>query len=685
MDRIQLLPPEVVTKIAAGEVIERPASVVKELLENSVDAGASRIDVAVEAGGTELIQVVDNGSGILAEDLPLAFATHATSKLRSVTDLFAIRTLGFRGEALASIGGVAQVLLQSRSVHAEIGAEIQCHGGQLSEVRPWNGAVGTRVEVRHLFYNIPVRKKFLKSVTTELGHICEAVTRLALACPHIHLTLKHNGKLVYDIPVTAELRERIGLFFGAEVRDALYEVDSGPGPVRVWGYIAAPQVDRGHTRMQYLFLNGRWFRDRIVTHALQEAYRGLLLTGRYPVAFLFLTLPPQLVDVNVHPTKAEVRFQDSSQIYSLIRSTIQRRLHQAHLIPDWRWSDAAQPGHEVTEHSAVPPSGESSAASTSKSSVAPVSPRYERAMETVAPWETSANREAETSPSREARPGSAVFPMSATVGADSQAVTPPASPLPSLFPVDRPERSPDVVAQTLEPSVEAKGVPPSLPLSSFPSRTASSSATTPATPADSSVALGEVDEEQIGPALQIQDTYIVQETAQGMLVIDQHALHERILFEQLRQRVLQGSLEVQALLVPEPIELTPTEAAQLLSVAEILHTLGLDIVAFGGNTVLVQAYPALLAHRSPREIVRGVLDYLLAHEQLPSREVLLYGLLATMACKAAVKAGDRLSPEEIAALLRLRRWAEKSHHCPHGRPTTLLISRSDLDRQFRRT
>ena len=681
-DRIELLPPEVVTKIAAGEVIERPASVVKELLENAVDAGASRIDVAVEAGGTEGIQVVDNGSGILPEDLPLAFANHATSKLRTVADLFAIRTLGFRGEALASIGGVAQVLLQSRSVHAEIGAEIRCHGGQLSEVRPWNGAVGTRVEVRHLFYNIPVRKKFLKSVATELGHICEVVTRLALACPHIHLTLRHNGKLVYDIPVTTDLRERIGLFFGAEVRDALYEVDSGSEPIRVWGYIADPRIDRGDARMQYLFLNGRWFRDRIVAHALQEAYRGLLLSGRYPVAFLFLTLPPHLVDVNVHPTKAEVRFQDSSQIYSLIRSTLQRRLHQAQLIPDWRWSDTTLPSQQVTGHSSVVPSEKPPVVSVPESSVpgssAPtVSPRYERAMQTTAPWESSADRKSQ--------PGSTVPVAGIPAKADVPSTESPVSFLSSLFPVDRLEHSPATVPHTAEP---ARGTAPHpLPHSETarPTSIPSLSSSTPATPAASSEAFGEVEEEQIGPALQIQDTYIIQETAQGMLVIDQHALHERILFEQLRQRVLHGSLEVQPLLVPEPMELTATEAASLLSVAEILRTLGLEITPFGGNTVLIQAYPALLARRPPQEVVRGVLDYLLAHEQLPSREALLYGLLATMACKAAIKAGDRLSPEEIAALLRLRRWAEKSHHCPHGRPTTLLISRSDLDRQFRRT
>src|SRR5262249_47938004 len=331
MPRIHQLPPAVITKIAAGEVIERPASVVKELLENAVDAGSTRIDVAVEQGGAELIRVVDNGGGIEADDLPRAFASHAPSKLASADDLFCIRTLGFRGEALASIGGVAQVLLQSRPPDQPCGAEITCHAGERSAVRAWNGSPGTRVEVRHLFYNTPVRRKFLRTAATEMGHISEAVTRLALAQPNLHLTLRHNHKLVYEVPASAELAERIGLFFGGDVRDQLYEIEARQGPVTLRGFIADPACERGNAKMQYLFLNGRWIRDRSLGHALQEAYRGLLMTGRYAVAFLFLDLPPDLVDVNVHPTKAEVRFRDGQMLYHLVLSTIRERLRAENL------------------------------------------------------------------------------------------------------------------------------------------------------------------------------------------------------------------------------------------------------------------------------------------------------------------------------------------------------------------
>jgi DNA mismatch repair protein MutL len=333
MGRIQQLPESVITKIAAGEVIERPASVVKELLENSVDAGARRIDIEVDEGGTELIRVVDDGCGIATDDLPLAFASHATSKLNNADDLFQIATLGFRGEALASIGGVAQVTLQSRQADQVAGCEIACHGSTLGPVRPWNGAPGTRIEVRHLFYNTPVRRKFMRTTATEMGHICEVFTRLALAHTGLHLTLRHNGKQVYEVPPTANLLERLGLFFGAEVQDKLYAIAGEPGVARLHGFVADPSCERGNAKMQYLFLNGRWIRDRSLGHALQEAYRGLIMTGRFPVSFLFLQMPADLVDVNVHPTKAEVRFRDGHGLYSLVLNTVRKRLSAANLTP----------------------------------------------------------------------------------------------------------------------------------------------------------------------------------------------------------------------------------------------------------------------------------------------------------------------------------------------------------------
>jgi DNA mismatch repair protein MutL len=637
--RIRQLPPQVVTKIAAGEVIERPASVVKELLENSVDAGAARIDVELEQGGTELIRVADDGCGIAAADLPLAFASHATSKLETADDLFRVATMGFRGEALASIGGVAKVLLQSRPPDQPTGAELRCDGGELSAVRPWGGSPGTRVEVRHLFFNVPARKKFLKSVATELGHVCESVTRLALANPGLHLTLRHNGKLIYEVPASAGLADRIALFFGGEVRDRLYAIDSGPGPVRLTGYVADPACDRGNPKLQYLFVNGRWFRDRSLGHALQEAYRGLLMTGRYAVGFLFLTVPPDSVDVNVHPTKAEVRFRENSLVYSLVRATVKARLLRENLVPKLQAPVDQETGDRRQEAEPIwnlrPPARPVTAGL--------FSPRREAAERAVPPWELPpVNRPAPfpLSPPRGEGPGER--------GGELPLPEPlPLTPNPSL------------------PRVEGNQTPES---------------TTPP-PEPAPFALPPL---PAGSALQVHDAYLVLETPDGMLVIDQHALHERILYEQLRRRVREGKLEVQRLLIPEPIDLTAEQAAAVLDAKDALAELGLEVSDFGGNTVLLSSYPTLLSRQPPHEVLRGVIDHLVTQDRPPAREALLDHLLATMACKAAVKAGDRLTPEEIAHLLRLRQLAEDSHHCPHGRPTSLLFSRQELDRQFRR-
>lgn len=646
MPRILQLPHHVVTKIAAGEVIERPASVVKELVENAIDAGATRIDIELEQGGIERICVVDDGCGIAAEDLPLAFSSHATSKLASADDLFRISTMGFRGEALASIGSVARVLLQSCPLDQAHGAEISCEGGTLGEIRPWNGAPGTRMDVRHLFFNVPVRKKFLKSIATELGHTCEMITRLALAHPGRHFHLRHNGKLVYDIPATAGVPERIGLFFGGDIREALYPLDTGHADIRLVGYIADPRCDRGNAKLQYLFLNGRWFRDRSLGHALQEAYRGLLMTGRYAIGFLDLTMPPELVDVNVHPTKAEVRFRDASLVYSLVRSSVKSRLLQANLIPRL----------EVPASASAPGAiGETA------------SPRSE-----VPEPQTLFTMQA---PRRESTPS--LLPSAVMI-------QPPERPAASRSQYELPQAPPSMPTQPAHPQPVAETpVPgpsePVMPPADLP--------TPEPVPEDSrpdAADLGELPIPTPGTALQVHDAYLVLETPEGMLVIDQHALHERILYEQLRRRIRDGKLEVQRLLIPEPVELPAEHAALVLEFAPALADLGLEVSDFGGGTILLSSYPTLLSRRPPHEIFASVVDHLVTQDRAPTKEALLDHLLATMACKAAVKAGDRLNPEEIAYLLHLRAFAEDSHHCPHGRPTSLLFSRQELDRQFRR-
>lgn len=659
MPVIRQLPPDVVAKIAAGEVVERPSSVVKELVENSLDAGATRIDIDLEQGGTELIRVVDDGHGIPADDLPLAFAPHATSKLESADDLFDLLTLGFRGEALASIAGVAQVVIQSRPAGQDTGAEVRCNNSSLSDVKPWGGAAGTRIEVRHLFYSIPARKAFLKSVATELGHVSEVVTRLALAHPSVHFVLKHNGKMVFELPASAGLKDRIGLFFGGDMQDALLDLDSGPNVMRVSGWVADPKCDRGNPKLQYLFVNGRWFRDRSIGHALQEAYRGLLMTGRYAVGFLFLDVPPAAVDINVHPQKHEVRFREQSSVYALVRSAVKARLLKANLVPLLR-----APEMESPEPRPLQPRWDLEPLSAD-ATPSLFSPRKELAEQTVPPWEAGSD----LTPRPPLRAGEGVFkadtvnpvPMNRP---EAGAVSP--APVRVEHPLSEPERGPGGEVSSAPPAPGGRGEESALapPVSSF---VTSLPALAP------------------GSALQVHDSYIILETPEGMLVIDQHALHERILYEQLRRRVRDGKLEVQRLLIPEPIDLPAEQAALVLEVQEQLAALGLEVSDFGGNTILLGSYPTLLSRRPPAVILQGVIDHLMTKDRPPSREALLDHLLATMACKAAVKAGDRLTQEEIAHLLVLREMAEDSHHCPHGRPTSLLFSRQQLDKQFGRT
>jgi DNA mismatch repair protein MutL len=621
MPRIQQLPPLVVNQIAAGEVIERPASVVKELLENSLDAGARRVDVEVEQGGTALIRVVDDGDGIAAEDLPLAFASHATSKLQSADDLARIGTLGFRGEALASVGSVARVTLQSRPPDQPCGAEVTCHGGRLSPVRDCSGAPGTRVEVRSLYYNTPARRKFLRGVGTELGHVREAFTRLALARHGLHATLRHNGNFLYEVPGPMGLLDRIGLFFGPEVAGSLYMVQAEYGPVILGGYVGDPSLERGTPDLQYLFVNDRWVRDRGLSQAVREAYRGLLMTGRHPVSFLFLELPPGQVDVNVHPAKAEVRFRDAGALYQLVHDTVRDRLREADLTARMQLGTKKErpAAGEVQGHGPSRAEGSDPAAAPEGGGRTVPRPKEMPA----------AARSTPPPPPTAASSGQAVAPAPAALGGLFASAAVGGQPAPGQGP--RPE---------------ARG----------PVR-----------------------------AMQVLDSYLVVEVPPDeVLFLDQHALHERLLYEELKQRVAAGTLESQKLLVPEPVELPPAQAAAVLEHRAALAGLGLAVEDFGEGTVLLTGYPALLARRPPREVLRAVAEHLAGRGRAPGREQLAHDLLSLVACHAAVRSGDRLTPEEVEALVARRDLVDNSHHCPHGRPTALRLGRRDLDRHFRR-
>ena len=622
MPEIRQLSPSVINKIAAGEVIERPASVVKELMENSVDAGASRVDVTVAQGGTESIRIVDNGCGIRPDQMMMAIASHATSKIEDAEDLFNVETLGFRGEALASIAEVSQMTVRSCADGATEGAELEINGGKAEPVKPCGCPVGTSIEVRNLFFNTPVRRRFMKANQTEMGHITEAFTRLALVHPNVHFKLQHNGRVTQDLPSADNWKDRIAHFYGKDLADALIWVESEEEGIRLSGFVADPVFNRSHTRMQYLFLNGRHIRDRSLQHALGEAYRGLLLTGRYPIAFLKLDMPAHLVDVNVHPTKLEVRFQDARKLYSQLLSTIRNKFLS---------TDLTARVHEHSERTAA-----------------------------AGPPAASAERPQNLGLSY---PRSDVSSIGATnqysgSGAGQFAGITPAGPadnyrLPESF--QRALDTSNLPANTerLDVNPAAADVPAQLPISTL--------------------------------GLQVHNRYLVTQDESGMLVIDQHALHERVLYEQLREKVLAGELETQRLLVPEPVSMSGPEAAVAVEHKELFEQIGIEVEPFGGDTILVSSYPAMLRRVRPAELIRQLIDEIMVGEKQPDRRDVLDELMHMMSCKAAVKAGDPLTPEEIHSLLMQRHLFHDTHHCPHGRPTALVFTRDELDRRFERT
>jgi DNA mismatch repair protein MutL len=661
MPDIRQLAPSVVNKIAAGEVIERPASVVKELMENAVDAGATRIDVALAQGGAELVRVVDNGSGIAAEQMTLAVAPHATSKIREADDLFRVATLGFRGEALASIAEVSRMVIRSRSADAAVGAEIEVSSGQLGPIIPCGCPLGTLIEVHNLFFNTPVRRKFLRATQTELGHSTEAFTRLALAYPQRHFTLRHHDKLLHDLPPTDDWPARIGAFFGGDLAEQLIRVESRDGALRLSGYVANPTHSRTNPRMQFLFLNGRAIRDRSLQHALGEAYRGLLLTGRYPIAFLEIEMPPEEVDVNVHPTKLEVRFQDGGRVYSQLLGTLRTRFLTTDLTA--KLQPAATSAGTVDPTQAHDPEH---AAKLQAELVAWAKGQLGEAREAAQTASAVGIGTAGHTPQWPDAKGTSLETVTTPVAA----TWPAHRPL-ELVPLDRSRfggslgiSTPDRAAAALR-AADDFGQRPSAfaansghPTPSFRQRT---------------------------PAIQVHDRYLVAETDEGVVVIDQHALHERVLYEEIREKVLAGALETQRLLVPEPVDLAPAESAAALAEKELLARLGVEIEPFGGGTLLVIGYPAMLSKLQPAELLRDLASQLLEGGKAPDRRDLLDELLHMIACKAAIKAGDPLSPEEVAALVEQRHLAQDSHHCPHGRPTALVFTRDELDKQFKRT
>lgn len=602
---IKKLPPEVVNQIAAGEVVERPASVAKELLENSLDAGATRIRVELRAGGAELLTVVDDGDGFLPEDLPLAFASHATSKLQQVADLDHIGSLGFRGEALASIGAVARARIQSRRHGAREGWEVRCDGGVESAPSPCGCPEGTRIEVRDLFFNVPARRRFLKAAHAERARIQELVAQLALARLDVDFTLVADDKELLRLPTGESLPQRFRRAFGAELGDDVLPVSRSFQGLAVEGFVAGPDRARRDGKLELTYVNGRLARESSALHAVRQAFREYLMGGRFPVYVLQIVVPADQVDVNVHPRKAEVRFVDSRKVAGCLHEAVRAALQARHGI------GAAPHGGGIT--------------------VAPDLPRARSGFPAL--------------------PGGLFGERAPGLFAREQAM----SPAPTL--VREPASTSGLPAPT------AAATPPA--------------ATPPAPRRDNPF------QRVSGRYLQVLDLYLLLEGPDGLLVVDQHALHERVVYERLQRQHHARAVQVQRLLVPAVVEVTPSELAWVASVQEQLEVEGLLLAPFGPTAVAVHGVPTVLAKVDPVRLVKSLLSAEAEPSAAPLREQIAERF-HSMACRSAVMSGDRLSDVEIQALLAEAATLEHPHNCPHGRPTVLTFGSFELERYFRR-
>ncbi len=610
---IHILPPHVANKIAAGEVIERPASVVKELVENSLDAGATRITVEIEEGGKKLIRVIDNGCGISGSDLQLAFHPHATSKIREPEDLFEVISYGFRGEALASIGSVARASIVSRQSGEKVGHRITCERSECSEVIEAGGPVGTTVQIRDLFYNTPARRKFLKSDSAEVARTSETLTRLCLARPDIHLSFTHNGRrvLVCDAAKTEE--ERLVKFFGKDLKGKLIPIHGELPGITVTGFIGLPEVARPSSNRQYLFLNDRFITDKSLSHGVTMGFEGFVMGRRYPVFFVYLAVDPKTVDVNVHPTKAQVRFRDRNSIFSAIKRAVHTALSAARPMGELSFND--------NKSTFQPP------ASQAPSPTTPPMPqtRHERVEDMKATlFPELANEVRECSPASQSQ--EAVWQAPPIENSSSW-----------------PESNPTVTQESR--SSQRKGTPLRF--------------------------------------MQIHRSYILVEEDEGFYIIDQHALHERMLFEQIWARVGKGEQLSQRLLIPEVIDLSPAELERFRGMASELAAIGFVLAPFGGNAVAVEEVPIELSKSSPGKLVHTLLKEA-EYDLGGGIKDLKRDVVATMACRAAVKFNDRLSDAQIRELLLWEQNSEESAACPHGRPTRIRVTMKDLERQFLR-
>jgi DNA mismatch repair protein MutL len=575
MSRIKILPEVLSNKIAAGEVVERPASVVKELVENAIDAGSTQVTVEIQKGGRTSIRVSDNGTGMDRDDALLSLERYATSKISDERDLFAIASMGFRGEALPSIAAVSDMEIVTKADAAEAGVKIHVRGGQIKDVSEVGAPRGTVVTVNRLFFNTPARRKYLKTDKTEMGHVSDTVTRLALAWPAIHFRFHHDGRPLGNWAPASRLEDRIVAVLDPGLENDLFEVSHEKGGVAVHGFAASPDVSRATSRGQYLYVNRRFVRDQLLHHAVAEGYHGRIMKGTFPVAVLFLTLPLDQVDVNVHPTKSSVRFVSPGLVHDVISEGIKAAL-DALSRPSWGMPRPFRPVRPPQPYTSISPSGQV----------------------------------------RESTP----------------------------MPVSVP-----------------RAVPPStLPL--WEKKDFSSWRV-------------------IG---QLRNTYILCETDDGLVLVDQHAAHERVVFESLKKAYARARMATQGLLIPEKLDMSHREAGIVEELTPTLRAVGVEIEPFGGTTFVVRSVPEILAGKPIAPLIMELIDKAAEIGVSKGLDHAVEACLAVMACHGAVRAHQKMSEQEMAALLKQLDTLEDPNHCPHGRPTIIRYRTEEIEKAFKR-
>jgi DNA mismatch repair protein MutL len=656
MGRIHVLSENVANKIAAGEVVERPASVVKELLENSLDAGSKRIRLNVEAGGKKLIQIIDDGCGMVRDDALLAFERHATSKIRNAEDLLTIGTLGFRGEALPSIASVSRLRLETHAPEDAAGTIVEINGGKMQTVEEAGLPLGTSITVRDLFYNIPARRKFLKAESTELSHIASLVTHYALAHPEMHFELHSATNAMLIAPPVADHSQRIYQIFGRDTLDQLIpvaahvaldrvglpqpppwrrkedEVPPEPGELRLYGFVSKPEIQKLNRNSIFIFINGRLIRDRLIQHAMTEAYRNILPPTVFPVVLLFLEMPTAEVDVNVHPSKVEVRFRQQSAVHDFVRDSIRAALMKARPIPQFAQEIHASPraSGAFGQPAAVaiaeqdignPPAGENFALQP------PAEPVFNRSLG---------------------------FDHEQAIQIDANA----AILVPRFEPQTFGSHVVTVGADTCSPVIDEAE---------------------PAPPSDDSVLLA-----SLKPLGQIRESFILAVNHEGLWIIDQHVAHERVLFEKvLRQRAAER-VESQRLLMPLIVELTPGQQAVFVELSDELHRNGFEVEPFGSRTIAIKTAPAGVEATQIEHMLHEILDQFEREEQVLNMEVIRARIAASIACHAAIKVNMPLEQNKMEWLLKELAKTDAPMTCPHGRPVVLRYSLKDIQKAFKR-